>query len=111
MIRTMRLHGAIACSIAALFWAGCGGDPLTATTGTGGDAGTQSTTGGTGGTGGTGATNTGGGGAMGGTGGTGATAGTGGSGGAPECQPLSDMCAQCSYKACQDQYCACYANK
>lgn len=117
MIRNIWLQVWAACLIAMPFAAGCGESP-SATQDSGGNGGTQSTAG-TAGQGGTGAkagsggsssgatAGTGGTGGSGATGGTAGTAGTGGSG-AP-CQPLSDMCAQCSYNACQMQYCSCYA--
>ena len=115
MIRMTKLHGAIACALAALFWAGCGGTEFTATEGQDGAAGKGgSSTAGTAGKGSGGTAGKGGGGAAGagavaGTGGMGGS--TGGMGGGPACQPLSDACAQCAFGTCQDLYCGCYANQ
>ena len=97
---------------------GCTGDTFTATTeGTGGTAATTTDGGGgqggatvTTATGGAGGDGGGVGGGPGGTGGTSTTTtGQGGSGGGLVCQPLSDVCAQCAYGACEDLYCQCYA--
>src|SRR5262245_16452474 len=118
MIRNILLHVWAACLLAMPLTLGCGDEP--STTDSGGSAGTQST-GGSAGQGGSGATaGSGGSGAKAGSGGSTATAGSGGtggstggtagSGGGAPCQPLSDMCAQCSFNACQDQYCACYSD-
>lgn len=106
-------------SLAGLSWVvaagtGCAGETFTTTEGTGGM--TTTTTGDPGGAGGAGGattttTTTGTGGAGGGTGGVGGAGGSGGQGGGgPACQPLSDVCTQCAYGACEDLYCACYGS-
>jgi len=85
---------------------GCGGETFAATD----SSGSTTSGGGQGGTGGA-TTGTGGAGGAGASGGVGGSGSAGGTGGAPVCQPLSDPCAQCTYGACQERYCACYGDQ